>query len=199
MDFKFLIRLFILPVYKPVQGIYYLISNPKKLYYAIIIFLFLGIIYTISVQLAYSRGLGAAVDPFLKIPAEDYYYYQRYWQIIFFFITTILFAGIVRLLSEIVHGRGNFIDLFCLFCITQTFPMFVMLWIPETVLFVFFPGEVIKPAWLDAIRQIIGIAWPMVITVIGISKIETINLAFSVVFTVIAAIPVTTLMIIFIR
>ena len=199
MNLNLLIRLFFLPIYRPVSGIQLLISNHKKLNYAITIFLFLGIIYTISVQLAYSRGLGAAVDPFLKIPAEDYYHYQRYWQIVFFFITTILFAGIVRLLSEIIKGEGNFINLFCLFCVTQTFPMFLMLWIPETFLFIFFPGEVIKPAWLDTIRQIIGIVWPMVITIIGISIIEKINLVYSIFITLIAAIPVTTLMIIFVR
>ena len=152
-----------------------------------------------SVQLAYSRGLGAAVDPFIIIPAKAYYCYQRFWQIPFFFVTTILFAGIVRLLSIGAKGSGSFEDLFSLFCVSQTFPMFLTMWLPETILFLFFPGKEIIPLWLDIARQLVGILWSMIIMIIGIVVIEKIKWYYSVLFTIIAAIPITGLMIIFIR
>jgi hypothetical protein len=194
-----LLRLFLLPVYKPVEGMRDLKANPRKVVRSLVIFLFLGGIYTLSVQMAWSRGLGAEVEPFVRIPAEDYYYWQRFWQIPFFFLTTILFAGTVRLLAVSVKGRGNFIDLFCLFCVAQTFPMFLTMWVPETIGFVFFPGQSIFPVWVDAARQIIGILWPLLLTIIGITIIEDIKWPYSLAFTLIAAVPVTGLMIIFIR
>lgn len=194
-----LLRIFLLPVYRPVQGIRSLMANPRRILYSLIIFLFLGAIYTLSVQLAYARGLGAAVEPFVKIPAGDYYYWQRFWQIPLFLVTSILFAETVRLLSVSVNGRGNFTDLFCLFCVAQTLPMFVTMWVPETIAFLFFPGKEIFPGWMDAARQITGIVWPLLITITGITIIEKIKWPFSLVFTLIAAIPVTGLMVLFIR
>jgi hypothetical protein len=159
----------------------------------------LGVAYTVSVQLAYSKGLGAKVQPFIKIPADDYYYWQRFFQIPFFFITSVVFAGIARLLSAILKGQGKFEDLFCLFCVAQTLPMILTMWIPETILFIFFPDQSIHPLWLDAARQILGMLWLMFIMVLGISIIEKIKWLYSVLVMVLSAIPVTALMIIFIR
>lgn len=194
-----LLRFFLLPAYRPVRGIYSLITHPHKVAYSLVIFLVLGILYTLSVHLAYSKGLGAVTVPFLKIPAGEYYFWQRFWQIPFFFLTTILYAGTVRLLAVSVHGTGNFIDLFCLFCVSQTLPMFLTLWLPETILFMFYPGHVINPAWLDVTRQICGTLWPVILTIIGIGIIENIKWYFSILFALIASIPVAGLMVIFVR
>jgi len=194
-----LLRFFFIPLYKPKVGILLLINHKNKLRFSILIFLFLGIIYTLSVQLAYSRDIRPAVEPFFKIPVEDYYFYQRYWQILFFFLTTILFAGTLRLLSALLNGQGNFIDLFCIFCVSQTFPMFLTMWLPETILFVFYPGKIIKPVWLDVIRQVIGLIWPLALIVYSVIMIEKLKWYFSLILTLIAAIPIIRLMIIFVR
>jgi hypothetical protein len=199
MEIKKLVRFFIIPAYKPFVGIRELINTSKKLLYGVIIFLFLGIIYTILVQLAYMKGLGAETKPFINIPAEDYYYWQRYYQIILFFITTIIFAGVIALLSYSIGGSGNFIDLFIILSVCQTLPMFLTMWVPETILFVWFPGTVITPVWLDAARQILGIVWPLVITVGGIVIVEKIKWYYAGAFTLIGSIPMTAIMIIFIR
>ena len=199
MTGKEFIRFFLLPAYQPVQGIYELMGHRHKMRYSILIFLFLGIIYTFSVQLAYSKGLGASVEPFLRIPAEEYYFWQRWYQIPFFFLTSILFAGIVRLVAMGFSGKGTFEDLFCLFCVAQTLPMFLTMWLPETIFFAFFEEATIAPVWVDVGRQILGILWPLVIMVVGISIIEKIQWHLSALATIIAAIPITTLMVIFIR
>jgi hypothetical protein len=199
MFFKKLIRYFFLPIYRPCNGINDLISERYKIVYSILVFLFLGIIYTISVQIAYSKGLGAAVKPFINIPAENYYYWQRFYQIPFFFLASILFAGTASLMSIPFKGRGDFIDIFCLLSISLTFPMFLTMWLPETINFIFFPGKTIIPLWFDVGRQIAGILWPLVISVIGISIIEKIRWYFSIIVVTVAAIPMTAMMVIFIR
>ena len=194
-----LLKFFLLPIYRPKKGIYMLLENKRKIIYSVCIFLFLGIIYTISVQLAYMKGLGANVEPFIKIPANEYYFWQRFYQIPFFFITSIIFAGTVRLLSIVFSGKGRFEDHFCIFAIAQTFPMFITMWIPETIYFVFFNKATIMPFWFDASRQIIGILWPLIIMIFGISVIEKIKWYHSLIVTLIASIPTVLLMIIFIR
>jgi hypothetical protein len=194
-----ILRIFALPVYHPVKGLQFLLKNKNRLLYSVLIFLFLGLIYTLSVQLCVMRGIVPGVDPFLKIPVNDYYYWQRFWQIAFFFVTTIVFSGVVRLLSASISGKGRFEDLFCILAVSQTLPMFVTMWLPETFNFIFFPGRNIYPAWLNVGRQVIGIIWPLVITLIGITIAEKIKWYFSVIFTLIGAIPMTVLMIIFIR
>jgi hypothetical protein len=144
------------------------------------------------------KGIGAVTEPFIKIPSDDYYYWQRFFQIPFFFLTSIVFAGVIRLLSETVGGKGSFVDIFCIISITQTFPMFITMWIPETIVFLFFPCYEFNPIF-DIARQVIGIIWPLVLAIIGITKSEKIKWYLSILFTLIAAIPMTALMVIFIR
>lgn len=194
-----LLRFFLLPVYQPIKNIHLLVKSKKKITYSVLIFLFLGIIYTISVQLAYMKGLGASVEPFIKIPAKNYYFWQRFYQIPFFFMTSIIFAGTVRLLSVMFSGAGRYEDHFCIFAIAQTLPMFVTMWIPETIYFIFFSKATVMPIWFDVSRQIIGIVWPLIITVSGISIIENIKWYQSLFISLIASVPTVLLMVLFIR
>ena len=198
MKVRVLFRFLFLPL-RPGSGLPALLENPKRMGYAILIFLTLGILYTFSVQLAYMKGIGAAVEPFIRIPADEYYRWQRYWQIPFFFMTSILFAGTIRLLAITAGGRGRFEDTFVILCIAQTFPMFLTMWLPETILFLFFPDTTIQPDWLDVSRQAAGIVWPLAVTVYGVSLHERISWYHSLLFTLIAALPMTALMVIFIR
>lgn len=194
-----LFQYFILPAYRPRNAIHSLISDEKRIASSSLVFLFLGVIYTLSVQLAYTKGLGANVVPFLKIPASEYYYWQRFYQIPFFFITSILTAGVFRLLSNLFQGTGAFEDHYCIYCVAQTFPMFLTMWVPETIYFLFFEQATIMPAWFDVSRQVLGIIWPLAIMALGISIIERIKWYFSVLISILGAIPAVSLMIVFIR
>lgn len=192
-------RFFLLPVYRPVRGLRELLDSDRRLAVSLIVFLFLGVIYTVSVQLAYSRGLGAAVEPFLRIEAAEYYRWQRFYQIPFFFLTSIVFAGTARLLAASVNGEGRFEDAFAVFCVAQTFPMLLTMWLPETAIFIFSPCTDPWPMWLHAARQIVGIAWPVALTVIGVAMSERIRAYHALWITVLAAIPAVGLMVVFIR
>lgn len=199
MSMQNLWQYFLLPLVRPRKHIIQLLDDPKRLGYSSLIFLFLGVIYTLSVQLAYSRGLGAGVKPLLDIPAEDYYFYQRFWQIPFFFLTTLVFAGTVRLLADASGSRGSFIGLFCVLAVAQTLPMFLTMWLPETFSFLFFPGMRIWPVWVDIVRQVVGIIWPLAITVLGVAETEKVKLTGAILLTLAGSIPMVLLMVAFVR
>ncbi len=146
------------------------------------------------------RGFGAQVEPFIKIPAEEYYYWQRFFQIPFFFITSIIFAGSVRLLSIPFGGKGAYENLFALFCVSQTLPMFLTMWLPETIFFFAFTKDTFTVnIYIDIARQVLGIAWPLAIMVLGVSIIERIKWYWAIFIVLISSIPITLLMVIFIR
>lgn len=163
--------------------------------------------YTITVYIGYRNGFGAVLEPFINIPASDYYFWQTFYTIPIFFIMAIIFAGTSRLLARLFKGAGTFENIFSIFCVSFTFPMFLTLWIPESLLIIFFPdqrlyelgGFKVIPLWLDYTRQIIGIVWPLVVIIIGISIIEKIKWYHSLVITILAFIPTAILMILFIR
>jgi hypothetical protein len=202
-----LVHYFLLPIYHPGKYLRKLINDHYKVAYGLIIFLFLGFIYNLSVFLAYQRGFGAQVEPFVKIPAENYYFWQQFFQIPLFLVTAILFAGTARLLSIAFNGQGTYEDIFAICCVALTLPMFLTLWLPETTYFLFFQGSYLGsegsappwPAWVDIVRQLASILWPLGIIVFGIVLSEKLKWFPSIVITLVAAIPMTALMVIFIR
>lgn len=198
---KQLLYYFLLPVYRPIHTLGSLRDDPQKLGRSFAVYSFLCVIYTLTVLLAYLKGFGAVVAPMLNIPAADYYGWQIFYQWPFFIITNIIFAGVVRLLSAAVKGKGTFEDIFSALCAAFTLPMIITMWIPETIHFIFQqPGTYnFLPVWLEWARQVIGIVWPLVIAGIGIAKYEQIKWYWAALFTIVAAIPMMLLMVIFIR
>jgi hypothetical protein len=194
-----LLSFFLLPLVRPRATLARLLAHPHRLGLSLLVFLFLGVIYTASVQLAYSRGLGAQVEPFLKIPAADYYAYQRFFQLPFFLLTSVLFAGVARLVAVPLGGQGRFEDLLCVAWVAQTLPMFLTMWLPETILFGCFPGTPIRPVWLDVARQVAGIGWPVAIMVVGIAQAERFPWPRALLAVLAGAVPMTALMVIFVR
>jgi len=198
---KQLLRYFLLPAYRPVHTLGVLREDPKRLGRSFAVYAFLCVLYTLTVLVAHMRGFGPAVEPILKIPAENYYFFQVFFQVPFFIVTNIVFAGIVRLLSAMVKGQGTFEDIFSILCVSFPLPMMITMWIPETVYFLSHqPGPYnYLPFWLDVSRQIIGILWPLAVAGIGIAKSERIKWYWAALFTAVAAIPMMALMVIFIR
>lgn len=194
-----LLAFFLLPLVRPRATLARLLAHPRRLGLSLVVFLFLGAIYTVSVQLAYARGLGAQVEPFIKVPAADYYAYQRFWQLPFFLLTSVLFAGVARLAAVPLGGQGRFEDLLCVAWVAQTLPMFLTMWLPETYLFVFHPGTPIRPVWLDVTRQVAGIVWPVGIMVVGIAQAERVSWPRSLVMVLAGALPMTAMMVLFVR
>jgi hypothetical protein len=201
-----LLRYFTAPLWRPRARIAELLQDPHRVAGALIIYLFLGFLYTLSVQLAWARGFGAMVMPFLAIPAERHYFWQRFYQVPFFLVAFITFAGTARLVASAFRGSGTFENAFALCAVAMVLPMTLTMWVPETVIFFAAPpGYAPTGAWsipwtvFHLVRQVAGIAWPLVLIAIGLARSERIGLAAAAVVTVTAFMPTGALMVVFIR
>jgi hypothetical protein len=164
MRLRDLLRYFAAPLIWPRAAMQALIENRYRVAYALLIYLFLGAIYTFTVQMAYARGFGAQLMPFLAIPAERYYFWQRFYQIPLFLAAFIVFAGTARLMALAFRGTGCFESALALCAVAMTLPMLLTMWVPETILFyATAPGYSPSGAWgvvwelFHAIRQTAGI------------------------------------------
>jgi hypothetical protein len=202
-----LIEYFLLPLIKPVERMRRLVEDDRKVAYGFIIYVILGLLYTVTVTIGYLNGFGAVTKPLINIPEEKYYLYQAFFQVPFFIVAAVVFAGVARLASTALKGRGSFESLFAIGAVGMTLPMFVTLWIPETMLLVFFPdkrltplgGFAVIPVWLDNLRMAAGAVWMLVIIIRGIMICERISLWKAIVISVCGGIPMGMLMAIFIR
>lgn len=207
MKLSKLLSYLLLPIHKPNEKLQLLIHDQRKVVYGFISLLLIGILYTITVYIGYRNGFGAVVTPFLAIPAEDYYFWEPFFALPVFILIAIVFAGLCRLVALIFNGNGSFENIFSIYCLSITLPMFLTMWLPESTLIIFFAsqratelgGFRIFPIWIDALRQIIGIVWPLIITILGIKLSERMNWGKSILVAIIAFIPTSLLMIIFIR
>jgi|GEM_PF-1277163 len=207
MKFSKLFTYILIPIHKPAERLRQLLEDQRRVLYGFLSLLLLGILYTITIYIGYRNGFGAVVKPFLVIPAEDYYLWETFFALPVFIIIAIVFAGIVRLLALTVNGNGSFEDIFSVYCISITLPMFLTMWLPESTLMIFFPslratelgGFKIIPIWLDILRQVGGVVWPLVITIIGIKRSEQINWRKSILIAIVAFISTALFMVIFIR
>lgn len=207
MKLSQLLSYILLPIHKPNEKLELLIYDQRKVFYGFVSLFLLGILYTITIYIGYRNGFGAVVKPFLAIPAEEYYFWETFFALPVFIIIAIVFSGISRLMSSALKGNGSFENIFSIYCISITFPMFITMWIPESILIILFPSERatalggfnIIPIWLDIFRQITGVIWPLIITIIGIKISEKINWARSIFVAIIAFIPTSLFMVIFIR
>jgi hypothetical protein len=201
-----LVRYFILPLYRPQRGLGDLLQEPRRVAYGLLIYLFLGIIYTVSVQMAWARGFGAGVTPFLAIPADRYYSWQRFFQIPFFLVAFITFAGTARLVAAAFRGGGSFENAFALCAVAMTLPMMLTMWVPETIIFFAAPpGYAPSGAWgtvwllFNIVRQVAGVLWPLVLIGLGLARSERIGGFAAAAATTVAFLPTGALMVIFIR
>lgn len=193
--------------YQPIQTIEALLQDRQRVAYAAISLLLLGLLYTITVVIGYSRGFGAVTTPLLAIPAEEYYYWEAFFMIPVYFVAVILFAGIGRILALWLGGKGSFDDIFAIFALAFLLPTLLFLWLPETALIVFFPdqrltplgGFELLPLWVDIARQILGGAWPVIVAIVGIKISQRLNWVQSIGIATLATIPTVAMILVFIR
>jgi hypothetical protein len=198
---------FFLPIYKPGENLRKLTRDEHKIAYGFWIYFLLGALYTFTVYIGWRNGFGAVTESFIKIPAEEYYFYQTFYQIPIFIFGGILLAGTARLVATIFKGEGTYENLFAISAVALTFPMFLLLWLPETLLMVVFPdqrltplgGFDIFPLWFDNLRIILGFVWPLAIIVWGIVISENVSWVKAVLITIVGAIPMVVLITVFIR
>lgn len=202
-----LLRYFTAPVRRPTRGLGPLLEDPHRIGCASLIILFLGIAYAITVLVAYTKGFGAIVPPWLAIPAADYYVWEALFVVPVFFLLVIVLAGVARLAALIAHGSGSFEANFALFGVATSFPLFLLLWVPETTFIIFLAehrlepleGIGLIPIWADVVRQVGAIVWGLVVAVIGLRSAERLRWGATTVVVLLSYIPYGILTMVFIR
>ncbi len=200
-------KYFFVSFYQPFETFQIIFKQKRKLGYASLALLTLGMLYTFTLIVGYQNGFGAVVKPFLCIDPEKYYFYETFFGIPVFFTIAIVFAGLSRLLASAMGGKGSFENNFVIYCTASVIPTLLTMWIPETMLMVFFPdaramplgGFKNLPLWLDVLRQVIGIVWPLIISVIGLQVSEKLNVFKSTLIAFHAFVVSAAIMLIFIR
>lgn len=200
---KFL-RYLVLPIYRSIVSMNDLIEDDKRLNFGASILLFVAVLYTITVAIAARKGIHVVVKPFLNIPPESYYRWEVFFTIPVFFLTVIVFSGFARFFAELLGGKGDFETIFAVYSVVIVLPLILTMWIPETLLILLkephsLNPHVIIPAVIDIPRQVIGVLWPLVYTVIAIKRIEGFGLAKSLLISLLAFVPYTVLILVFIR
>jgi hypothetical protein len=119
----------------------------------------------------------------------------------------VVFAGVARLVAADFHGQGSFESAFALYALSLVLPMLVTMWLPESLVMVFFPsqrstplgGFRFWPSWVDDLGQLAGVLWPLGITTYGIHLSEKILAAQSILVRLIAFIPAAAVILLLIR
>lgn len=113
----------------------------------------------------------------------------------------------MQLVAKGLGGRGQFESVFVLVAVGSVFPTFVLMWLPETLLVVFFSGDraselggfAFLPGWADVLRQLIVPAWTLGIYIQGLARIHGVSLPRAGLAVVLGMAPAVLLVLVFVR
>lgn len=95
-------------VTRPLSTLRSLSSHPRGVRWSAYAVAMLCLLYSLTVAGLHSIGVSATVQPWLRIPAEEYYFWEVYLIFPVYFGCWILAAGFVQLVSRSVGGQGSF-------------------------------------------------------------------------------------------
>jgi hypothetical protein len=155
--------------FRPRLLILRLLEDRRKLSLAVYGLLLIGGLYTITVYIGHRHGFGAVLTPFLRIPAEQYYPTSS-WR------------------SSSPEWPAWLPRAFMAGAPTKTPSMLITMWLPESLVMIAFPsqrstplgGFRFWPVWIDSVRQLAGVLWPLSITIYGIRISEKTSVAQSI-------------------
>lgn len=144
-----------------------LLAAPDALRTGLRGFAVLAAMYTFTVFWGWRNGFGAAVEPWVPIPAEDYYFWEMFFAAPVYAVVLVVYAGVAQLVLRALGGVGRFEDLVALLGLSMVLPTFVLMWAPETVLMVGLPhlranalgGFAGLAWWPDVARQVTVPIW----------------------------------------
>ena len=159
-------------IIKPKQVFEEFSTDDAKLPVSLWILTLFATLYSITSILLYRAGMLPAFAPWMPIAEEQYYLYQTFWTIPWGLATGMMLAGSAHVIG--VLGREDkaftFEGALSVVTIAWVTPSFVLMWLPETVISLFF-GEVPWPDWVEIARlAILAPIWQVVLTVIGIRQ-----------------------------
>ena len=158
-----------------------LLAEAKPIAYGGFSILLVGALYTLTTGIGYMNGFGAYTIPFLPVSPEDYYFYQIFFTIIVFGLCALIFAAVVQFFSVFVGGKGTFENVVAVAGFSLYMTIVPFMWIPETIMFV---GNLHSP--LSPLIGTIGlhpaldlfgrqggtVLWQLIVTIIGVKKVQ---------------------------
>ncbi len=149
-----------------------LAANGEKLSISLWILTLFSGLYTVTSLLLFRAGIQPAIDPWMPIASEQYYFYQTFWTIPWGLSTGVMLAGIAHIIA--VLGREDkaytFEGALSVVTIAWVIPSFVLMWLPETIISLFFDG-LPWPDWVEIMRlAILAPIWQVGLTMIGIRQ-----------------------------
>lgn len=159
-------------IFKPRQIFNQFAADKEKLSISLWILTIFALLYSITSILLFRAGILPAFDPWMPIPDEQYYLYQTFWTIPWGLATGMMLAGSAHVIG--VLGREDkaytFEGALSVVTIAWVIPSFVLMWLPETVISLFFDGV----PWPDCVEitrlAILAPIWQVVLTTIGIRQ-----------------------------
>ncbi len=174
-----------------------LLGEPGRLRHGVVAWILLGVAYGLVAFVGGLNGIGAYAEPWLPIPADTYYLWMGPLTPAIYLLHFIVLSGLIQLGGKLVGGRGTFEDTFTVVSLTFFFPVLITMWVIETPYLVFFPawrrdelgGIGFLPEWLDIGRQLLGVAWILVILTVAVSRVQRLRPARAAAITLLASIP----------
>jgi hypothetical protein len=159
-------------ILKPKQVFEQFAVDAEKLSISLWILTLFALLYSLTSILLYRAGILPAFEPWMPIAVEQYYFYQTFWTIPWGLATGMMLAGTAHVIA--VLGREDktytFEGALAVVTIAWVIPSFVLMWLPETVISLFFEG-VPWPGWVEIMRlAILAPIWQVVLTVIGVRQ-----------------------------
>jgi len=160
--------------------------------------------YSVTVLIFYLLGHLPVAKPFLTIPLEKWYLIQTFTTLPIGLAGFLAYSGLAYLLCKLGNGKGNFDQTFASQAFTMHIPIFIFMWIPETLIAPILIANGIHtlpwPDWIENLRVfVLPFIWIFIISTIALSKIHDIPWWKSVIIILISFIPTGGIMAVFIR
>ena len=86
------------------------LADPRRLGKGLRDLLLIGIAYTGAIGLLALGGVGPGMEPWLRIPAENYFAWEVAFTAPVIFLTALMAAAVMQLLARWFGGTGSFED-----------------------------------------------------------------------------------------
>jgi hypothetical protein len=142
---------------------------------------------------------------FLSVSAENWYLLQIFTALPAVFAGVLSFTGLTLILARMAGGKGNFENAFPVLSFALLVPSFILIWIPEMILFPFLytihgSYKSIWPLLIETARVfILPGAWTIFLSVNAISRIYKIDYMKSTAIFFISSVPFIIISAVFIR
>jgi hypothetical protein len=191
------LRLAVRIAFSPAETTDELLTTEDHVRHAVGAWLWISVLYGLAAFIGGLHGLGPVVEPTIPLPRETYYLWLGPLTPLLYLVNFVLFAGLVQLLSRLVGGEGGFEATFSVVALAFVFPVFLTMWLFEAPVLILFPhcarsemgGLAYLPVWADAARQVFGLAWVLLATILAVGRVQRIPVLRSIAVTLFSAIP----------